>query len=435
LIDGENLQNLELIDRDVLKEIIPWLSEREILVLLGARQVGKTSLLRLLQNHVKDNPVIYLDLESAFDLAHAATPEKLVDYLFSQRTPKDRRVYCFIDEIQYHPEPTHFLKILHDHHPNIKLAVSGSSSFAIRQKFKDALTGRKQIFHVAPLHFAEFLRFKKHPEQSVKESLTLDTVLADFSAARKFHSLTPQILPLWEEFVVYGGYPRPSLTADTSMKQARLREIYNSYVQKDIKDLARIDNVVQFNQLVNFLAVQISQLFRVDEVSKEVGLPASRLNKYLLLLENTFIISRLRPYHSNRQKELTRMPKLYFCDTGLRNTGLSDFRDLSMRPDGGALAENQCLLELLRRAPAGDDFFFWRTWDKSEVDFIRSRKRRDLLPLEVKYQSLHQPKTPPALRNFMRIYGCSTGIVVTKDYFGEAEADSQRILFVPAWML
>ncbi|MFQ5604921.1 MAG: ATP-binding protein [bacterium] len=424
----------DLIHRDILDLLAPWLGEKEILVLLGSRQVGKTSILRLLQDSLKDDPVFYFDLESTFDLTHTATPEHFIEYLASKGLSSERRTYCFLDEIQYHPDPSKFLKVLHDHHPNIKLIVSGSSSFAIRQKFKDALTGRKQVFQVFPLNFAEFLRFKAHPASSIKASLQLDALLDDFTAARKFHTLTPEMLPLWDEFVVYGGYPLPSLTADTSMKEARLREIHNSYVQRDIKDLARIDNILQFNNLVNFLALQIGQLFKNDEVGKEVGLPLSRLYNYLFLLENTFIISRLRPYHSNHQKELTKMPKLYFLDTGLRNTGLSDFRPLHLRPDGGALAENQCFLELLKKAKPADKLFFWRTWDKHEVDFIVARSRGHLLPIEIKYKTMSQPRTPPALRNFMRLYDCHAGVVLTRDYLGRAEDAEKKIYFIPAWM-
>jgi predicted AAA+ superfamily ATPase len=174
----------------------------------GRRQVGKTSILRLLQAHLKDEPQFSLDLESTFDLAYTATPKYFTDYLSSKGLASGQRAYCFLDEIQYHPDPTKFLKVIHDHHPNIKLIVSGSSSFAIRQKFKDALTGRKQVFHIMPLSFGEYLRFKGHQATSIKESLHLDAIIGDFAAARKFHTLTPEMLPLWEEFVVYGGYIR-----------------------------------------------------------------------------------------------------------------------------------------------------------------------------------------------------------------------------------
>ncbi|MFQ5641335.1 MAG: ATP-binding protein [bacterium] len=423
-----------LFQRDILKQIIPWLQEKELLVLLGARQVGKTSILRLLQNHLRGEPVFYFDLESTFDMAHTASPEGFVEYLKTQGMSPHQRAYCFLDEIQYHPDPSKFLKVLHDHHPNIKLIVSGSSSFAIRQKFKDALTGRKQVFQILPLSFPEYLCFKEHGASSIKASLNLQAILDDFTVARKYHTLTPEILPIWEEFVVYGGYPLPTLTVDTAKKEARLREIYNSYVQKDIKDLARIDNILQFNNLVNFLAVQISQLLKNDEVGKEVGLPISKLSNYLFLLENTFIISRLRPYHSNRQKELTKMPKLYFLDTGLRNTGLTDFRPLRLRPDSGALSENQCLLELLKQANSNDKLFFWRTWDKHEVDFICSRGRGNFLPIEVKYKTMTQPRVPSGLKNFMRLYDCPTGVVFTKDYLNMTKDGEKQVTFIPAWM-
>jgi len=239
-----------LIQREIISKIEKWLPEREIIVLIGARQVGKTSILKLLKEHLQKEITFYFDLEDSFDLQICAEPNNFINNILSKGAKEDRTNYCFIDEIQYHPEPTKFLKILHDHHPYVKLIVTGSSSLSIKSKFKDALTGRKQVFPIYPLNFLEFLRFKKSDFESVKKSLNLFNILSDFELYKKYAAVTLEILPLWEEFIVMGGYPLPSLTREQELKHARLREIFNSYIQRDIKDWARITDVLTFSKVV-----------------------------------------------------------------------------------------------------------------------------------------------------------------------------------------
>lgn len=420
-----------LIPRDITVQVQKWMFEREILLLLGARQVGKTSILKLLMQDLKGQPVFYFDLENTFDLELCAIPEHFTANLLSRGASEERLNLCFIDEIQYHPDPTKFLKLIHDHYPWIKLIVTGSSSFGIRKKFRDALTGRKQVFAVYPLNFKEFLKFKKSPLEEVKKQVNLRAVVADFGEFRKYQTLTYQMLPLWEEFMVMGGFPYPTLTFDTEMRRARLREIYNSYIQKDIKDWAHIDDVLQFNKLVNLLALQIGNLLKMEEVGRELRLPNAKLSDYLLLLENTFIVSRVRPYHTNRRKELTKMPKLFFYDNGLRNTSLRDYRPPDIRPDKGALAENLCFTELVKRA---EEIYFWRTWDKKEVDFVLREEDGSLLSIEVKYTA--QPVLiPSSLKGFIRHYEPRTAVVLTKDYMNVTKLNDTKVFFVPMWMM
>ncbi len=326
-------------------------------------------------------------MEDNFNLSLCQTPDRFSDYLNLQGATTDRKNFCLIDEIQYLENPSNFLKLIHDHYPHIKLIITGSSSFEIRSKFKDALTGRKITFVVRPLSFFEYLRFRESGMEQHKKLLNLKTIIQDDSIADKYNLLTPKMLPLWEDFVIYGGYPKTALEKQASIRQQVLREIHNSYIRKDIKDIAKIENIYKFNNLVEFLALQTANLFRADEVCKEVAINIKTLEKYLFILENTFITSRLRPYHTNRQKELTKMPKLYFSDNGLLNAIIGDFRGIAQRPNRGELAENLCFSELAKSIGSFKRLYYWRTTNKQEVDFVLVMEQEKKIPIEVKYKN------------------------------------------------
>ena len=147
--------------RTLIEELLKYLDSKETIVVYGARQVGKTTLLKyLIKNHLKEN-VFYLDLEymELLDLCNNGT-EALYNYLLQKGADEKKKIYLIIDEIQYLEDPTNFIKIMHDHHPNIKLLVSGSSTFEIKRKFKKSLVGRIINFELYPLSFEEFLIFK-----------------------------------------------------------------------------------------------------------------------------------------------------------------------------------------------------------------------------------------------------------------------------------
>ena len=152
------------------------------------------------------------------------------------------------------------------------------------------------------------------------------------------------------------------------------------------------------------------------------------MKKYL----NTFIISLLRPYYSNKRKELSKMPKVYFHDIGLRNTILSDFNAAEGRVDAGVLLENFVFTELKKRYRVNEEFFYWRTLAGAEVDFVLNLSGR-IIPVEVKATRMKSPAVTRSFRNFIAAYGPSTGIVVNLSFAGQVEIDGCRITFLPAF--
>ncbi len=215
--------------RQVIDKILKYLSSREIIVIYGARQVGKTYILRyLINNHLKEN-YFYFDLEvpNLLELCNSG-PDEVHKYLLQKGADEKKKIFLLIDEIQYLQNPSNFLKIMHDHYHHIKLIVSGSSTFEIKRKFKESLAGRTINFEVYPLSFNEFLEFKERNYKLSKENNS---------------KINQEIIPLAEEFIKFGGYPKIVLENDEEKKAAYLYQIIDTYINKDISDIGNIRNI------------------------------------------------------------------------------------------------------------------------------------------------------------------------------------------------
>lgn len=426
----------KLIKRKILKLILEYTNQDNIIVLLGARQVGKTSLLYLLQKELikqKINPknIIYLDIENPkkAETIDSLDLDKVNKLMLDLGADSEKTAYLIIDEIQYLKNPSAFLKHTFDHFKKIKLIVSGSSSLEIKKKFSDRLTGRKKIFEIQPLNFAEFLKFKKQP---IKKRINLKKILASKTIELPQKITQEKLEQLFEEYAVWGGHPKTALLQEKNHKISSLEEIYTSYVRKDIKDLISIENPSTFNKIVELLALQIGQMTNLDNLSQKAKIDLRTLEKYLFLLENTFVIKIIRPYFTNKQKEIVKMPKIYFSDLGIRNMIVENFTNLEKRPDKGAVIENAVLTEIFKQKSNLDQIYFWRTKSKIEVDFIWKRKL-NLIPIEVKYQPFTKPKIPSGLRSFIKKYKPEKAVVITKNFFSQETLNKTKIFWIPAW--
>jgi len=344
-----------LYKRKIVDEIVGYLDSRDALVVYGARQVGKTSLLKYLQKHyIKENS-FYLDLEllNLLELCDEGA-EAVYDYLLQKGADDSRRIYLIIDEVQYLKDPSRFIKVMHDHYPNVKLIVSGSSTFEIKRKFRDSLTGRTINFELYPLSFEEFLTFKGEKYKLLGENSD---------------AINKELIPLAVEFMRFGGYPRIVLERSEEKKLAYLSQIINTYTRKDIRDIGNIRNVSGFNKLVEILASQSGQLLNISELSNTLGIERETVMTYLDLLENTFIIKRINPFHRNLRSELTKQPKVFMMDVGMMHLlWLKEFPRTIM----GSSFETFVFTELVK---AGKRVNFWRTTSRQEVDFVLPEER------------------------------------------------------------
>jgi len=342
--------------RDVTIEAKKYLEDDYILLFIGARQSGKTTVLKQLQQFLneKQKTVYFLNLEDPEWLGLLNKSPKNLFKIFT--IDLHQKNFLIIDEIQYLSNPTNFLKYFWDEYKDrIKIIASGSSAFYIDRKFKDSLVGRKKIFYVRTLSFREFLRFKNENELSKKDFHQIG--LAD----------QQKLAVYYNEYIIYGGYPRVVLSP-LSEKEDVLRDIAYSYIKKDIYESnIRQDEV--FYRLFKILASQIGNLVNSSELANTLGCSKTSIDNYLYVMQKSFHINLIKPFFRNIRKELTRMPKIYFWDLGLRNFFLSNFKGINLRQDQGQLLENAVFRELAEKHPI-EKIKFWRTIQKNEVDFV-----------------------------------------------------------------
>lgn len=348
------------IERDITRKAQKYLDNPEILLFIGARQAGKTTILRQLESFLKNrgDATYFLNLER---LEYLDLLNQSPNNIFKIFTidPK-KKSFIFVDEIQYLKNPSNFLKYIYDEHwENVKLIVSGSSAFYLDKKFKDSLAGRKKIFFVPTLSFREFLRFKNENQLSVADFKNVG--LADIERTSLYY----------REYMIYGGYPRVVL-APLEEKKELLSEIAFSYIKKDIYE-ANVRQEEIFYKLFKILAGQPGFLVNSSELANTLGVSKTSIDNYLYVMRKSFHVCLLKPFFKNTRKELTKMPKSYFYDLGLRNFFANDFRSFEDRNDKGILLENAAFRQLLEKY-SGDSLRFWRTIQKHEIDFIIDEK-------------------------------------------------------------
>lgn len=386
----------DILKRDIVNEIRKYLRTDDIIVLHGARQVGKTSILYYLEDELKNqgDTTHFIDLEDSrfVSILNAGVSEFIKHLKEEEKLPgSKKKAYVFIDEIQYLSNPSSFLKLVADHHKNIKLVVSGSSSFAIKTKFKDSLAGRTVNFEIFNLSFKEFLQFRKyHFEKGMAYT------------AKKIEELKA----LFKEYILYGGYPKIVLTAEVSMKEKYLQQIIDTYVKKDIRDLADIKDIDKFNKLIETLASQSGQQLNIAELSGTTKIAKQTIEKYLFIMENTYILKLVRPFSRNIRSELFKLPKIYFYDTGLMQ--MLWLKGLQKEIIGNVF-ETGIFSELIKKYDK-DSVFYWRTKDKKEIDFIL-RIKNSLLPIEAKLN--FEQFNPSAIQYFNSHYSIDRYKVVS----------------------
>lgn len=383
-------------NREKFNEIIRFIDIPETIVLHGARQVGKTTLMKMTMDYLKkneNNNFFYFDLEKEefLDLCNKGV-EEIIKYIKGKTVGNNfgNKTFIFIDEIQYLDNPTGLLKLFYDHYKNdFKLIVSGSSSFAIKSKFKDSLVGRIIDLEVFGLSFREFLDFKE-----LRYDLSSDSEL-----------INAELKNIYSEYVLYGFYPQVVLTDNLELKEVYLKNIIEKYIYKDIRDLAEVKDLEKFNNLVKFLASQSGELVNINELANTLNMARQTIEQYLFILESTYIIKLIRPFHKNIRSELSKMPKIYFEDLGILN--LLRNKKLASEIDGNAF-ENS-IYAYLRRQFDVSDMFFWRTVGKQEVDFVINGD--DIIPAEVKLS--YQDKLMKNLTFFSKQYKIKNSYCIT----------------------
>lgn len=356
-----------MIKRNILNKLQQELTQPEILILLGPRQVGKTTLLRMLENYARQEGLkaVFFDLEQPQVLADFNRSDKEIAQLICQSGE-----VVFIDEFQYVRNISKILKAIFDSKKKVKIICSGSSSLEIHSHLKESLAGRRFLYRIFPLEYAE-IKNNNH----------------DFT---------------FEDYLRFGGMPGLTHTDSPERKQQILNELLGSYILKDVKSLVKEENIRAFNHLLYLLAENQGSTISVHSLSQEVGLSSKAINRYLDILEQTYVNYRIYSYSKNLGNELKKSCKTYLYDLGVRNMLLKDFSDIANRPDKGVILESFVFLKLQAMLSPNMEIKFWRTKDGEEVDFIILKDRKPI-PIEVK-SKITSLETPSGLKRFLNRY-------------------------------
>ena len=402
------------INRNILPDIIKWLTEKEIIVLLGARQVGKTTIIFQLINHIlmqtaslfkEEIEIHYLNLDFPQD-------KKILndDYIIKLAAKNGKKKIIFIDEAQRQENSGLFLKRLYDLNLPIKLVVSGSSALELKSKVSEALTGRKIIFNINPFSISE-----------IKDCIV--------RAGKNTMSSTVLFKKAFEAFTEYGSYPSIVLSHDNEKKFLRLNEIFTSYMEKDIKKFLEIKNENAFARLITLLSASSGSLINMDEISNTLSIHQVTLDNYFYYLEQTFIIDRVRPYFRNIRKEIVKSPKVYFNDIGFRNFAINNFNKLDIREDKGFVFENFVYLILKEKLGGSYKINFWRTKAGAEVDFIILKDLKPI-PIEAKAKYFKKPAITQSIRSFINTYKPGIAFVINLNLNEEIKIDGCLVRFI-----
>lgn len=314
-------------------------TDSKIIIIYGARQVGKSTLVR----HVLEQlPYRTLSID--------ADEGKYTEILSSKNVEKLRSLIAgyellVIDEAQQIPNIGVNLKLIHDHIPEIKVVVTGSSSFDLANKLSEPLTGRHWSYVLFPLSFSEIaLR---------KNSFEVDQMR--------------------EDRLVFGSYPELFKIQSFIERKEYIDKLCTSYLFKDILQIAQIRNADKLRDLLKLLAFQIGHEVSLSELGTRLGMSKDTVSHYIDLLEKSFVVFRLRGLNRNLRKEVSKMNKIYFYDLGIRNSVIDMVRPLSERSDVGQLWENLMVVERLKHnaySQKNTSSYFWRLQTGAEIDYV-----------------------------------------------------------------
>ncbi len=413
-----------LFERTLTQEIMMYIEGPEAIMILGSRQIGKTTLLKIIMEEIRaSNNAFYLDLEYPrnLEIVEKGT-ENLIEYLSSLGADLKTRNYIFLDEIHYMKNSSRFIKLSVDHYADkLKIVCTGSSALGIKMKLQDSFVGRKLIFTLYPLSFREFLLFKE--KKNLADNLPVRPYEQEKDLTRFFKD---EYHRFFTEFLIFGGYPRVVLENSFEKKEKLLGEIVTAYIYKDIRSLFSIGDITKFNNLIKILANQAGCLINTSEISRAVGISRPTVLNYISILENSFLIALLPPYSKNLRIEIRKSNKIYWLDNGLRNYLISDLSPSLSRTDIGVLLENVMFTGLVKRKKEIENLFYWRTKDKTEIDFVYKSDNR-IIPIEVKTRS----RPHRGLVNFMKKYNIEKGYIA---HIGDFEKKN-NISFIPGYWL
>lgn len=412
--------NIYVILRNIEEKVFSWLDKKKILIIRGARQVGKTTLIKKILNKLKDENqnCFYFSMDRYDHLELAQDPINFYEYLKDKGLDPKKKNYVFIDEFQYIKEAGRFLKILFDEHKDhLQLIVTGSSSLEIA-KNSEYLTGRKIDFQMQGLSFKEFFSYKS----------SLKNISLKISEEEKIKSFwknhQKQLEFFFFDYLKFGSYPEIAVVENIEDKKEIIKEITNTYLKKDITAFLKVADPIAFNKLIEILASQIGNLVNYSELANTLKINRKTVERYIEILEGTYVFKNLKPYASNKRKTLTKTPKIFIKDFGLQKVSLNYF------PQDSNLIQGSEVENFIFNHIYSDDLYFYRTSAGAEIDFVDLESKQ---VIEVKYSKKVNSMTKNIL-NFIEDHAdlkISKKIMASKDQLKIDLKNKQYIIPAP----
>ena len=368
-----------MIFRDLARNLEEKWNKGKVIVLIGPRQVGKTTLINFI---LKDKDYLFLDGDdnTVADILANANTENLKSIIGNYK-------YVFIDEVQRIPNIGLKLKIMVDQIKDVQVIVSGSSSLDINNVTQEPLTGRKFEFQMFPVSWQEF----ENSVGYIKAQQQLEIRL------------------------LYGMYP--DVINNFGAEYEILKNLVSSYLYKDILALAGIRKSDVLEKILRALALQVGSEVSYNEIAQLVGVDKNTVNNYINLLEKSYVVFRLTSFSKNIRNEIKANKKIYFYDNGVLNMLIGNFTTFQLRQDKGALWENFLVSERMKQLSYKQSIaksYFWRTTTQQEIDYIETNAD-EVSAFEFKWATNKKVKLP---KSFMDAYNPSF-LVVNKDNFRE----------------
>lgn len=373
--------------RLILDKIKVYFDSPEAIIITGMRRTGKTTLLSLSYDQIISKNKIFLDLENPlnrryFEEGNYERIKTSFEVLGIDFTCKP---FIFLDEIQFVKNLPSVIKYFIDHY-QVKFFLTGSASFYLKNLFTESLAGRKYIFELFPLSFSEFLLFKESPLKIPAKTDDITRPIFDL------------VSPLYDEYILFGGFPGVVLKSSVEEKKKALEEIFSSFFQLEILQLGDFRRNEVIRDLMLLLMQRVGSKLDIQKISKELGVSRPTLNGYISFLEGTYFIKTIRPFSHGRSSEIRKMPKVYLCDTGLANH--------LAKSDMGSIFENSIFQNFILKG----DLNYYQRKSGAEIDFILNKQEA----YEVKLTP--QESDARRLKGMARELGLEKFRIVSRNY-------------------
>ena len=407
---------MKYIQREIESDVLKWLDKKEVIAIRGTRQCGKTTLLKriieiLIERKIPKDKIHFISFED--DSEKEKFEKNHRDYVnYYLNNDKSKHFFLF-DEVQYVKNAGKILKLIYDEIENVKIIITGSSTLDLNE-VGSFLVGRVLLFEMYPFSFSEFLECKN--TNLYNHYLEHRIGFNDKKLLLKESIYLNELNENLKEYLTFGGYPAIVLENNKENKKVLLKNLFQTYIEKDIVKVYGSRYKQRISELIKYLSGINTSILNYNDIASITGLYDKEVKQILSILEETYVIKLVRPFYKNLITELKKNSKIYFIDVGLRNfiTGRFEFGD----EEYGKLLENYVYLAI-----KGNKVNYWRTTAKAEVDFVINEK----IPIESKINA----KITRSFGSFLDTYKPDKGFMINLKDTKKVKVNKTDVYFVP----